>query len=98
MKATLSGIAALLLVVAVGSMAQADPYPYYYPTQPQAPDATGMGYFCTNYCGCVYGPNYCVRPPWEPFNGFRPCLNSSQGAGYPSHPFARSPRDYFMVD
>jgi hypothetical protein len=31
------------------------------------------GYFyCTNGCQW-YGPSYCVRPPFEPFNGLRPC-------------------------
>ena len=101
MKATLLGFGALLLVVAGASVAQADPY--YYPYIRQAPDACGPGYYCTNYCGCPYGPNYCVRPPWEPFNGFRPSLqqNPSEqggaGAGFSVHPFARSPRDFFMM-
>ena len=104
MKATLGGFAALLLAVASCSAAQAGPYPYYYSGIPQAPDACGPGYFCTNYCGQVYGPNYCLQPPWAPFNGFRPCLNNQNGAGgaggagSPVHPFMRSPRDFFMVD
>ena len=99
MKATLRTLAALLLTVAAGSMAKADPYPYYYyPSRPQAPDACGCGYYCTNYCGAVYGPNYCVRPPWEPFNGLRPCLDGNGGGNFAVHPFAHGPRDFFMVD
>jgi len=105
MKATLSWLAALVLAVTACSVARANPYPYYYPPYPQAPDACGPGYFCTNYCGAVYGPNYCLRPPFPPFNGFRPCYSSpgqEGGAGgmpgYPVHPFAHSPRDFFMVD
>ena len=45
-----------------------------------------------------------VRPPWQPFNGMRPNLaemmnGGGQGpAGFPTHPYARSPRDYFMID
>jgi hypothetical protein len=101
MKATLPWFAALLLAVAACTAAQAGPYPYYYPSYPQAPDACGPGFYCTNCCGAVYGPNYCVRPPYPPFNGFRPSLSDqNQGGtpGYPVHPFARSPRDFFMVD
>jgi hypothetical protein len=96
MKATLPWLAAVLITMAVGSLAQADPY-YYYPCRPQAPDVcSGMGYYCTNYCGAVYGPNYCVYPPFPPFNGFRPNLDSGC-AKFPSHPFAHGPRDFFMA-
>lgn len=98
MRATLLGLVAVLVLGATATVVQADP-PYYYPCIRQAPDACGPGYFCTNYCGCVYGPNYCVRPPWEPFNGFRPCLQQQQQA--PSitvNPFVRSPRDFFMME
>jgi hypothetical protein len=97
MKATLYGLAAVLLVAATATVGHADPY--YWRTYPQAPDACRPGYYCTNYCGAVYGPNYCLRPPFEPWNGFRPNLNQQCGpnmAGFPAHPFARSPRDYFM--
>jgi hypothetical protein len=51
------------------------PYPNYYggyPPGPRiAPDMCGPYFYCTN--GCTwYGPSYCVRPPFEPFNGIRP--------------------------
>src|SRR5438270_13463475 len=98
MKATVLWLGALLLAAASTSGARANPWFY---GNPQAPDACGPGFYCTNYCGAVYGPNYCVRPPCPPFNGFRPCLNDqNQGGspGYPVHPFARSPRDFFMTD
>lgn len=52
----------------------------------------------------VYGPNYNLRPPFPPFNGMLPPPPWAQppaAAGalvpeFPSHPYARSPRDYFM--
>jgi hypothetical protein len=78
---------------------------------PHAPDACGPGFyhFCPN--GTVYGPNYCLRPPFAPFNGIlpgptgqaimggRPDYYPGQGAPgvvFPHHPYARSPRDFFM--
>ena len=99
MKATLPWLAALVLTAAGSALAQAQLF-YPPPMPPQAPDACGPGYYCTNYCGAVYGPNYCLQPPFPPFNGFRPPLNNNNcgnpPAEFPMHPFARSPRDYFM--
>ena len=56
--------------------------------------------------GMVYGPNYQVRPPYPPFNGLLPnppwyTPPAPAAAGvitpeFPSHPFCRSPRDFFM--
>jgi hypothetical protein len=91
MKATIRCLGALLLLVAAASLARANPY--YYPCIPQAPDACGPGSYCTNYCGTVYGPNYYLRPPWPPVGTVAPCLSGPQ---FPVHPFARSPRDFFM--
>jgi hypothetical protein len=56
----------------------------------------------------VYGPNYYLRPPFPPYNGERPCLPgkgrpAAFGPGeagplaFPTHPYARSPRDFFMM-
>jgi len=101
MKATLPWLCAMFVAVAATSLVQADSPYYYYPRVPQAPDACGTGYFCSNACGMVYGPNYCVRPPFPPFNGIRPCmseLQQNQVPGFPVRPFVRSPRDYFMVE
>jgi hypothetical protein len=98
MKATLPWLGALLIGLAGASLAQANNnyYGYYYPNIPQAPDACGYGFYCTNRCGQVYGPNYYVRPPWQPVGGIQPSINNQNR--FPSHPFARSPRDFFMVD
>jgi hypothetical protein len=101
MKVTLSCLAALLLACAAVPTVKANPwFPSCYP---QAPDACGQGYYCTGPCGMVYGPNYCVRPPYPPFNGFLPPPgHNGNGQGmintpvFPTHPYARSPRDYFM--
>ncbi len=62
-----------------------------------APDACGPGWYNTNCCGAVYGPNYCVVPPFMPWNGALPTPQRG-GPAYPSHPYARSPRDYFMLE
>jgi hypothetical protein len=115
MKATAPLLGALLLagLACPSAHAQFDGYPpspFGYP-RPPAPDACGPGYIALNCCGCPYGPNYCLRPPWEPFNGLRPGLGGPAGLpspaslpqlgmggqpSFPTHPFARSPRDYFM--
>jgi hypothetical protein len=70
-----------------------------------APDACGPGYYV--YCpnGQTIGPNYYLRPCFEPFQGVRPTVYQVNGgltclpqreAQYPYHPFARGPRDFFM--
>jgi len=71
-----------------------------YMMRPSAPDMCGPGFFYVNQCGMIYGPNYCVRPPFAPFNGFCPQFYNSSCSkmSFPTHPFARSPRDFFMVD
>jgi hypothetical protein len=107
MKATVIGLAAALLAGAAVSSASANPS--VLPGQPQAPDACGPGFYAPNCCGQWYGPNYCLRPSYPPFNGLLPGPNGgsggSNGAGsfggiptFPTHPFARGPRDYFMLD
>lgn len=73
------------------------PYPYGYGYQPRvAPDMCNPGFYSVNHCGAVYGPNYCVYPPFPPYNGERPCPKGSPA--FMTHPFARGPRDYFMLD
>lgn len=45
------------------------------------------------------GPCYWVQPPCPPFNGMLPPMNNNAGMGgcpLPTHPYVRSPRDYFM--
>jgi hypothetical protein len=73
-----------------------------------APDACGPGFYCAGPCGCAYGPSYCLRPPFPPVSGVQPppywggqCAQGQGGcvpptAAFPTHPYARGPRDYFM--
>ena len=112
MRATICWLGALLLACAAVPTVRADPWPAC-PCLPQAPDTCGPGFYCTHPCGMVYGPNYCLRPPWEPFSGFVPGVHRVPGPGdpgytgmpggkggtplFPTHPYAHSPRDYFMV-
>jgi hypothetical protein len=112
MKATVAGLAALLALAVFAPASRAQYcrpfYPCCYAPIPRAPDASGQGSYCANGYGQMYGPNYNVYPPFQPFNGmvFPPCNGNGYGNGYgnggspliPTHPFARGPRDYFMVD
>jgi hypothetical protein len=116
MSLCLRALAALLAVGAAATAAQAQPsaqclcYPYNGAPYPgfvrQAPSTFGPGYVSTNQFGGVYGPNYWVRPPFEPFNGLRPELSRASAGcpfpprmvGFPTHPYARSPRDFYMYE
>lgn len=71
--------------------------PFYSPCIYRIPDACGPGYYTVNQCGAVYGPNYCLYPSFPPFNGVRPCFKQEPPKCV-THPFARSPRDFFMLD
>jgi hypothetical protein len=82
MKATASLLAALVLAAAAVPAAHADNP--LFPKCPQAPDMCGPGYYATNNCGALYGPNYCVRPAHPPFNGLLP----APGGGGPGGPGA----------
>ncbi len=94
----LGGVLGLALAAATA------PAQCYYPI-PTAPDLCGPGYYCTGMCGMVYGPNHCVYPPFAPFQGMVPgppnCGPGGPGGigspTFPTHPYARSPRDYFMI-
>jgi hypothetical protein len=111
MKATSRWLGALLLAAAAASTASAYPYAPCCPPPP-APDACGPGFYLTDRCGCVYGPYYCVRPCFQPFNGVllgqppraggAPGMASCPGCPavpiFPTHPYARGPRDFFMLD
>jgi hypothetical protein len=102
MKATIPWLGALGVAIVAASFAQAQ-HPYYYGCRPQAPDACGPCYFCTNPYGMTYGPNYCLRPPFQPYTGFAPFMQipgqgGDQIPGFPVHPFVRSPRDFFMIE
>jgi hypothetical protein len=94
-------LAALVVAAGLTSGAFADPWPFAAPCAPlpQAPDACGRGYYNTNRCGDVFGPNYNVYPPFHPYQG--PACgqpNFSQQPRFVTHSHARSPRDFFMMD
>ena len=100
MKATVSCLGALVVALAVSGSARAD-HPYFFGcgNRPHAPDAFGGGFMCYNYCGAPYGPNFAVRPPWPPFQGMLPPPDpNGDGGQFMTHPYARGPRDFFMMD
>jgi hypothetical protein len=99
MKATVTGLGALVVVLALCGGARADqPYSFAYGNRLQAADACGPGFIYYNYNGAPYGPNYSIRPPWPPFNGMLPPSDWGNNGAFGNHPYARSPRDYFMLD
>ena len=108
---TLASYLGVLISLGVGaSLAQAqNPYPYpvrqqpvYCPVPPlQAPDMRGACYYPGNCWGQPVGPNLNVYPSFPPFQGMIPlpgCPGSPAQVRFQSHPYARSPRDFFMVD
>jgi hypothetical protein len=91
------GALAAIGVAASGALAD---YPWY-PSCRTAPDTCNPGYYYFNQSGGQYGPNYYLRPPFPPVQGIPPFVNvncNPRPVGFPTHPYARSPRDYFMVD
>jgi hypothetical protein len=130
MRATFCRVAVLLAVAVTPALAHAQCTwaQCGWVPPPQAPNLSG--WYTTNQCGLLYGPMYCPRPPFPPFQGMipapKPCLqpyaaqqpplcpvqlpsgqivNVPCGPGggpgtptFPNHAFARSPRDFFMVD
>jgi hypothetical protein len=76
------------------------------------PDMSGPGMYFVTPGGLVTGPHYYVIPAWCPETGYRPgppACKPVTGAppppmsgalptvnSFPSHPYVRSPRDYFM--
>jgi hypothetical protein len=99
MKATAIWLGALLVALGGASAASANPYDYPMPTQRVGPDACGPGFYVGSPSGMVYGPNYYLWPAPAPFNGFRPPIPGGGGNGrFPTHPYARGPRDFFMLD
>lgn len=101
---------AFLGLALYAGLASAGPPPYsgcYYPPIPQAPDMCNPGFYWTSPCGLTYGPAHCPYPPFRPFQGMvpGPPRGGPGGPGgpggmnspiFPTHPYARSPRDFFM--
>jgi hypothetical protein len=66
---------------------------------PQAANAFSPSFYCQNCSGQWYGPNNNMYPPpFPPFNGMVYAPTPPPQARFPSHPFARGPRDYFMYE
>ncbi len=102
-------LTSLGLLLAVGTLSAPVQGQCCYIPPPQAPDMRGPGFLWTSPYGVTYGPNYVVRPSFPPFQGMifappkpppgMPCMGNPEGSlGFPSHLYARSPRDYFMID
>jgi hypothetical protein len=109
-------LGALLAAVGAASVAQAQYCPCPCPCPPpcthipvgpppQNPDACGPGYYVAGCGGMIYGPNYCVTPPYLPFNGILPPppwapppAAAAPPPAFPYHPYARSPRDFCMYE
>jgi hypothetical protein len=73
MKATFGWALAGLCLFASSASAQ-----YLAPVSKRplgyAPDAFGPGFYVTCPDGQVIGPNYCLYPPFPPYNGVRPMI------------------------
>jgi hypothetical protein len=99
----LGGLVVFAVLAAPGLASAQTPYLYpkppFQPYPPHAPDACGPGFYNTNAQGAVYGPNYWLLPPWMPYNGERPSAGPKgmPSPQFPTHRFARSPRDFFML-
>jgi len=98
MKAIVSCLGVLLVVLACAATARAQ-QPCYggYGAGPQTPAAYAPGFTGYNGYGSGMAPGYGPNPPFPPFNGLLP-PTQWQRASYPSHWYARGPRDYFMLD
>jgi hypothetical protein len=104
MKATLRWLAVLAVLGGAASVACASGPPWWGCAIRQAPDTCGgCGWYNTHPAGMAYGPNYSLQPPYPPFNGMVFPPKQPNGGGppaqlaFPTHPYARSPRDYFMI-
>ncbi len=103
MRWTVTGIAAAVLLGLAATGARAD----WFPGPPPSPYGCNSPYLTTGPNGQCCMPIYCFRGPClpPPFNGMLP-LPQRGGAGpggfpfqvasFATHPFAHSPRDFFM--
>jgi hypothetical protein len=100
MKATWTLLAGLLLAATAGTASAQYPAPHAYPG-PTAPQACGAGFYSAGPYGMAYGPNYNPLPAY-PFTMLGPGVPplppmGGRQIGFPTHPYARSPRDFFML-
>jgi hypothetical protein len=102
MRTTLTGLAAVAVLALGGSLAHADPFCGGPPAA-----SCNSPFYAASPSGGWYGPNWRFRGPSlppAPFNGMLAVPSSAGYGGMPApgvasfltHPFARSPRDYFM--
>jgi hypothetical protein len=113
MKATLSGTFALLLaaVAASSSFAQcpscSSQRMQYMPSQYSYGPMPSSYSYAPPFSGMPYGGGYGYMPP-QPYGGMQPpadlyghcsqCCDGQKIMAFPVHRYARSPRDYFMLD
>lgn len=111
MKAILTWLGAVLLAGFITTTASAQ---QYYPSQAPPPYACGPGGNCGSGYGapCWPAPTFCPNGPpvsgvppysvpvpkhwWS--NLFHHCPQPPGLASFATHPYARSPRDFYMVD
>jgi len=114
MKATVSCLAALLVALACSDAARAQQPCYAGqfagsqtpigcpPSPPPGPYGGMMGGAMMGGAmmggGMMGGPNGGPNPPRPPFNGMLPYQSQSRMPMFRTHPYARSPRDFFMID
>ena len=65
----------------------------YYVAPPAAPDMLGPGYYYRNCYGVIYGPNYCVRPCFPPYQGMIPGPPKQPGP-HPMAQYATNPQAF----
>jgi hypothetical protein len=103
MRATISGLSAVLLTLGLSAAAEA----WWFHQSSPAVNAFSPGHCCPCWVGGGYTGPYGNWPPaCEPFQGFASPASAAGAAGgfsggaggFFTQPFARSPRDYFMVD
>ena len=99
MRATVSWLGALGAAMLLAASAEANPY--YYPQQAPYTSTSYYGGNCYG-AGAVNGASYWSGLPPMPFNGMLPPMQyngqGQQRYGFPTHPYARGPRDFFMLD
>jgi hypothetical protein len=95
MKATISVLATLFLALALTATAAA-----WGDYSPPPINAFTPGCYCYPYWDIYAYGSYPNWPPYcQPFQGFQPRVPFGNDSGYGSgYRFARSPRDYFMMD